>query len=233
MARRGWLLLLAALVITLGYRKLRRGSPPGILGMLRRMPSARLYDPWSRLFLGGLYDHLARQVAASHQVGTVLDVGSGPGWLDIRLAQLAPDLSIVGVDIDPEMVSRASAHADLAGVDDRLRFRVADSRKLPFDDGEFDLVISSFAAHHWEDASRGMGEIHRVLKPGGEARIYDLPDWALRLHGTYGSLSRLGMESPFAGGIVFTVRWPDRLPSVQCLLARKETERDGPDQSEL
>jgi SAM-dependent methyltransferase len=99
---------------------------------------------------------------------------------------------------------------------------LGDSRQLPFDDGQFDMVISSFSVHHWEDPARGMAEVHRVLRPGGQARVYDLPDWAVRVHGSYESLAQLAAESPFGGGVVVTVRWPDRLPTGQCLLMRKE-----------
>ncbi len=222
MRKRRWIVALAALTTgTWLYRQWRRSSFEGVSRMLHGMPSASTYDPWAGLFLSGLYDQVARELAATFPTGSVLDVGAGPGRLDVRLAEIAPGVSITGVDLDPAMVERAIAHATTAQVSDRVQFQQGDSQRLPFDDGQFDLVVSSFSVHHWDNPAAGLAEVHRVLKPGGQARIYDLPDWTLRFHGSYNSLARLAAGSPFGGGVVVTVRWPDRLPTGQCLWLRK------------
>jgi len=50
---------------------------------------------------------------------------------------------------------------------------VGDVASLPFDDGSFDLVVSTFSMHHWADPAAGLSEIGRVLRPEGRALIWD------------------------------------------------------------
>lgn len=52
---------------------------------------------------------------------------------------------------------------------------------MPFPDGRFDLVVSTLSLHHWLDAKAGLAEMLRVLKPGGQAGIYDVPRWLSQL----------------------------------------------------
>lgn len=185
------------------------------------MPSAAAYEWGARLVLSGLYDRIARELATACPRGTILDVGCGPGLLDVRLAQVAPESSVTGVDVEPDMVERARANA--AGLSGRVHFQLGDVADLPFPDGQFDLVFSTFSLHHWADPARGLAEIYRVLKPGGGARIYDIPDWFQRStgHGPGLSPAELASQSPFGGGVVVTFRWPWRLPSAQCLVVRR------------
>ncbi|MGE5619108.1 MAG: class I SAM-dependent methyltransferase [Sphingomonadaceae bacterium] len=220
MSKRRWLIPAAALggVLVYGwYRSGARGAVPPA------MPSAAVYEWGARRFFGGLYDRIAREVATALPRGTALDVGCGPGLLDVRLAHLAPELYVTGVDLNPDMVERARANAAAAGVLGRVQFQVADVVDLPFPDERFDLVFSTFSLHHWADARRGLAEIYRVLKRGGSARIYDIPDWLQRLthHGPGLSLMELAAASPFGDGMVATFRWPGRIPSGQCLLVRR------------
>jgi ubiquinone/menaquinone biosynthesis C-methylase UbiE len=87
-------------------------------------------------------------VAALPPNARILDVGTGPGLLPLRLAAARPDLVIDAVDLAPEMIERArlsAATADLAG---QLTFTVADVAALPFADATFDLVVSTISQHH-------------------------------------------------------------------------------------
>ena len=89
----------------------------------------------------------------------VLDVGTGSGK-GARLAALRfPSAEVVGVDLSPRMI----AEADRLLPDElreRVRFRVADAAKLPFKDGEFDLVLLLNMIPFFE-------ELARVTGPGG------------------------------------------------------------------
>jgi ubiquinone/menaquinone biosynthesis C-methylase UbiE len=102
--------------------------------------------------------------------GTMLDLGSGTGYLSIEIAKEAPSLRVYGIDLSRRMVKIARRHA--RGVDN-ARFVFGNAARLPFKDNSIDLVISTGASHHWRTPRLVFEECYRVLKPGGEAWIYD------------------------------------------------------------
>jgi len=185
------------------------------------LPTAGTYDTLVASLLGGLYERVADEVAEAYPTGTILEVGSGPGRLAVRLAQKAPGLKLTGVDISPEMSERAARRAAGAGLGERVRFEVGDVGALPFAEESFDGAVSTLSLHHWSDPARGLAEVHRVLKPGGEARIYDLAHWLWRpAHGA-SRLDRLAEASPFGGGAVEVIRWPASVPAFVLLRLRR------------
>lgn len=217
------LLVLAAVSTAAGVatsRALARRSPPGqpaAAGSWQSCsaPSARWYEAIFGGPLRGLQQHVAADLlalAGDSVIGDVLEIGPGPGILAEQLARLAPTIRIVGVDIDPAMVERAAARAADAGIDDRVTFQVGDVARLPFADDSFDLVTSTFSVHHWADADAGFAEIGRVLRPGGLAAIYDLPDWLGRLERRAPPLARSAAGAPLAETSMSVLRWPGRLP---------------------
>ena len=188
------------------------------------LPAAGMYDALVASSLIGFYARVAEETVAASRHGRVLEVGSGPGHLAVRLAREAPDLEVIGVDISEAMVERAARKAQEASLAGRVRFVVGDVGALPFDDGEFDVVVSTLSLHHWSDPSRGLAEIYRVVRPGGEARIYDLAHWLWRpAHGEL-RISLLADSSPFGGGEVEVFRWPGAVPAFVLLSLRRDEE---------
>jgi SAM-dependent methyltransferase len=109
------------------------------------------------------YEHFHRYVFARELTGglKVLDAACGEGY---GTALLAAGASFVtGVDISATAVEHATARYP----SDKLEFIVADCLRLPFDDGEYDCVISFETLEHLEDHQELMTEFRRVLKPGG------------------------------------------------------------------
>jgi SAM-dependent methyltransferase len=109
--------------------------------------------------------------------GRVLDVGAGSGRAAIGVLLARPHTTAVGVDIysgywgiDENTPERFMRNARIAGVAERAAARVGDMRELPFGDGQFDAVVSSYAIDHLRRAERpkAIAEVARVLKPGGE-----------------------------------------------------------------
>jgi ubiquinone/menaquinone biosynthesis C-methylase UbiE len=126
-----------------------------------------------------LYQRIAADVAAAGlgEAGRVLDVGTGPGRAPILIARALPGWRVDGVDLSGPMVDRARDNAADAGLADRVTFTVGDVAALPYPDAHFDLVVSSISLHHWADADAGLREVRRVLRPGGQAWIYDFRLW--------------------------------------------------------
>ena len=209
-------LLVPALVVALVYFHYRRGNLRRFVENFRRYsaPNATLYDAVTAPVFGGFFGRVATEVAELTPQGEVLEVGSGPGRLAARLAELAPGVQLTGVDISPEMVERANSLAANSGVAGRVEFRVGDVASLPFADASFDVAVSTFAMHHWSDPPKGLEEIYRVLRPGGVARIYDVVDWIRRFEQGGPNIVELAKDSAFGEHGTFSHSVTTRLGSI-------------------
>jgi hypothetical protein len=80
---------------------------------------------------------------------------------------------VIGIDMTPEMVTKAQATADALGLSN-VEFREAFAEALPIDDGWADVVISNGAINLCTDKRTVFAEIHRVLRPGGALQFADI-----------------------------------------------------------
>jgi ubiquinone/menaquinone biosynthesis C-methylase UbiE len=133
-------------------------------GLITRLPLMR--STYRRFVAGALELGIGQ--------GNCLDLGTGPGSVALAIARSSPALRVVGLDLAAGMVGRARDLALRAGLDGRGLWSQGDGHRLPFADRSFDLVVSSFALHHWEDAVGVLDEIARVLAPGGCYHIADV-----------------------------------------------------------
>jgi ubiquinone/menaquinone biosynthesis C-methylase UbiE len=152
-----------------------RHSAPGTKG--RVLHSAAGYDLLAWLLLLGreraFRDRLVR-LARLEPGRSVLDIGCGTGTLAIAAKRrVGPFGSVHGIDASPEMIARARKKARKAGMDVTFTNGVVEG--LPFPDARFDTVLSTLMLHHLPRAARGrcVGEIRRVLKPGGRVLAVD------------------------------------------------------------
>ncbi len=106
----------------------------------------------------------------------LLEVGVGAGtdfvnWVRHGAIATGVDLTERGVRLTRERLGLEGLSAEVA---------VADAEELPFADSSFDLVYSYGVLHHSPDTRRAIGEVYRVLRPGGTAlvMIYHVPSWA-------------------------------------------------------
>jgi SAM-dependent methyltransferase len=125
----------------------------------------------------------------------VLDAAAGDG--NVAMAALRRDAEVDACDLSPRMVERGKARCPAAF------WRVADVQQLPYDDGEFDAVLSSFGAHLAPRPADAVAELVRVTRPGG---FVGIAAWTPR--GLPGRMDEL-LEpyAPLPDGVPSPERW--------------------------
>jgi ubiquinone/menaquinone biosynthesis C-methylase UbiE len=136
-------------------------------------PLASLYEKAARLVIKSYYAPVAEEILRSFNRGFLLDLGTGPGYLPIEVAKRSSQIRIIGVDLSRVLIRMARVNALRAGCGERLRFEVGNAAALRFRAETFDRVVSTGMLHALRDPVKTLRECRRVLKPGGEAWIYD------------------------------------------------------------
>ncbi len=145
-------------------RGIRRLDQHGGLASRR---GTRAYARVAQLFTG-LHRRAALDAVAvvGDTEATVVDLGSGPGDLLADLAARLPRASVIGVEPAAQMRQSASTRG-VRSIDGR-------AEAIPLPDRSVDLVVSTLSAHHWVNPVAAFREVARVLRPGGQARVYDV-----------------------------------------------------------
>ena len=144
------------------------------LPALRFSALTRLYDPVVRLTTREhRFKELLVEQSAPEPGQRLVDLGCGTGTLAIQVKRHQPGAEVAGLDADPEMLVRARAKAEHAGVE--LELTEGFSTELPYEDASFDRVLSTLFFHHLdpEPKRETAREIARVLRPGGELHVAD------------------------------------------------------------
>lgn len=154
-----------------------RRTTPEIIDLARMYDSAAwIWHPIvSLLGYTRAYKNLFNALAADGWLrglpagAKALDGGVGTAALSAALAKTTPCVrEIHGVDIAPRMLARASDKLRLLGRPDLItHLRHGDVARLPYPDGEFDLVMSAHVLEHSSDPSQTVREMARVLRGGG------------------------------------------------------------------
>ncbi len=131
---------------------------------------AVIYDAIARKVLAKPERKIANDIVEHIGSGTVLDLGSGTGFLSIEIARRAPGVQVYGIDLSRQMVKIARRHAK--GIEN-AQFEFGDAADLSFGDKSVDFIVSTGALHHWKKPARVFDECYRVLKSGREVWIYD------------------------------------------------------------
>lgn len=102
----------------------------------------------------------------------ILDIATGTGDFAVEAARLKPD-RIVGVDISKEMLEVGRKKMTRKGLSSLIEMRSGDSENLEFQDNSFDAITVAFGVRNFENLDKGLAEMYRVLRPGGQAAIIE------------------------------------------------------------
>jgi SAM-dependent methyltransferase len=136
--------------------------------------------------------------ASGQAIGSLLDAAAAEAGLDaldlccgqgnVSAALVGRGCRVVGADFSPTMLAFARARAPTA------TFVEADAQQLPFDDGEFDVVVSNLGICHVPDQPRALSEVRRVLRPNGRfaMTVWCGPDVSPSFEIVYGAVKAHG-----------------------------------------
>ena len=132
-----------------------------------------LYDSMTKFIGVDRARHALLKYAELRGPMRLLDVGCGTGTLAVQITLAHSDVEVAGVDPDPEALARARRKAATARRS--IQFDRGVANALPYPDGAFDRVVSSFMFHHLQlDEKAGMlREVRRVLAPEGHLLLVD------------------------------------------------------------
>ncbi len=133
----------------------------------------------------------------------VLELGCGTGNLWLGKAERIPsDAAITLTDFSPLMVQKCTEQFKANPV---FTFMQADIQDLPFEDSIFDIVIANHMLYHVPDIDKGLGEVRRVLKPGGLFYAYTTATNTMwELHDVYRAFTGR-IQFSFADLLTFTL----------------------------
>ena len=119
-----------------------------------------------------LWRKKAIRLLKPYQPKQMLDIATGTGDFAIEAISLNPD-KIVGADISRDMLAVGVEKIKKKGLQDKISMQYGDSENLPFEDNNFDAITVSFGVRNFENLEKGLGDMLRVLKPGGAVAIIE------------------------------------------------------------
>ncbi len=131
---------------------------------LNRFLSAGIDVSWRRKALNEL---------KSLQPKIMLDVATGTGDVAIMAVKMLKPDKIVGIDISEGMLSLGKKKLLNLGLTQQIELQTGDSEAINFPDASFDAVTVAFGVRNFEHLEKGLGEIRRVLKPGGKLVVLE------------------------------------------------------------
>ena len=150
-------------------------DPVAVNSMFARI--ARRYDVANHLLSGGIDVWWRRRLVAAvqrHSPADVLDLATGSGDVAFALANGLPAKTVItGMDFCQPMLDEAVIKQNSSGHFPNITFRQGDGMALPLTDACFDAVTISFGLRNMGDRHRALGEMLRVLRPGGRLFVLE------------------------------------------------------------
>jgi len=136
---------------------------------------AHRYDFLNQLLSMGIHKgwrkKAVRMIADIHPK-QILDIATGTGDFAIETMKLSP-LKVTGVDISEGMLKFGNEKIAKLGLQDKIELKKGDSEELPFADNSFDAITVGFGVRNFENLSKGIADMYRVLRPGGKVAILE------------------------------------------------------------
>ncbi len=138
---------------------------------------APYYDFLNRLLSLGI-DTIWRKKAIRQLQGdpipqVILDVATGTADLALEINKQLHPHSITGVDIANDMLEIGRKKIAKQHLSEVIRLQLGDSEQLAFEDNHFDAITVAFGVRNFENLSKGLEEMRRVLKPGGKMVVLE------------------------------------------------------------
>jgi ubiquinone/menaquinone biosynthesis C-methylase UbiE len=131
---------------------------------------AKMYDKMMRLSPMQLQRReIAEDLVKYIKSGTLLDVGTGHGRILREICNLNPEIDLYGLDISEKMIEIAKENLE----DIPATLKSGNISNPPYEDNVFDIVTSTGSLYLWDLPITSINEIHRILKNGGLALIYE------------------------------------------------------------
>ena len=118
------------------------------------------------------------KIVAKKQPQSILDLATGTADLAIAVAKHNPQAHVIGMDISEKMLEIGKNKVAEQNLENQIELQLGDAAALPFEDNCFDTVTVALGVRNFENMDKGLSEISRVLKPGGQAVIleFSLPE---------------------------------------------------------
>ncbi|MGB1247749.1 MAG: bifunctional demethylmenaquinone methyltransferase/2-methoxy-6-polyprenyl-1,4-benzoquinol methylase UbiE [Chitinophagales bacterium] len=137
---------------------------------------AHRYDFLNHLLSAGI-DNLWRRKAikeiAKSNPKIVMDMATGTGDFAVDAAKMIPLEKLVALDLSEEMLVIGRAKSKRKKLDNVIEFVKGDSENLQYEDNTFDAMTAGFGVRNFGNLEKGLGEMCRVLKPGGTLVILE------------------------------------------------------------
>jgi demethylmenaquinone methyltransferase / 2-methoxy-6-polyprenyl-1,4-benzoquinol methylase len=133
------------------------------------------YDLLNHLLSGGVDFYWRRKaIERLREISPekILDVATGTADFAVAALRLHPQ-TVIGIDISPNMLSLANDKIRRKGYEKTIELRLGEAEQIELPEGSMDATIVAFGARNFEHLARGLGEMHRVLRPGGRIVVLE------------------------------------------------------------
>jgi len=134
------------------------------------------YDFLNRFLSGGIdmyWRRKAIRTLTAQNPQTILDVATGTADMAILLTKYLPTAKITGIDISEGMLELGRQKLTKLNLNHRVELRSGDSEAIHFPDNSFDAITVAFGVRNFENLEKGLQEMRRVLRPGGQLVVLE------------------------------------------------------------